>query len=117
MRARGLGCNVSTRNFLSVVVAIISSFVLVGLIAVVFQILSKMIRWCMERRRRSRASREGGRRRSHLGIIFYRGMDGDRVDVIEEETGHRRVGRVSHDGASIDERSPLLRSNNPGMNV
>jgi hypothetical protein len=61
----------------------------------------------MERRRRGR-SRRGGRR-SHLGIIFYRGMDADRVDIIEEETGHRRAGRMSHDGASIDERSPLLR--------
>lgn len=97
------------------VVAVISSFVLVGLIALVFHILSKMIRCCMERRKSSR-SRRGGRR-SHLGIIFYRGMDGDRVDIIEEETGHQRAGRVCHDGASIDETSPLLRSNNQGINV
>lgn len=96
------------------VVAVISSFVLVGLIALVFHVLSRMIGWCMERRSRGR-SRRGGRR-SHLGIIFYRGMDGDRVDIIEEETEHRRVG-VSHDGASIDETSSLLRSNNQGINV
>lgn len=115
LRARGLGCNVSTRNFLSVVVAVISSFVLVGLIALVFYVLSKMIGWCMERRSRSR-DRRGGRR-NHLGIIFYRGMDGDRVDIIEEETGHGRAGRMSQDGVSIDETSPLLRSNNQGINV
>ncbi|KAE8549442.1 hypothetical protein EYB25_007963 [Talaromyces marneffei] len=114
LRARGLGCNVSTRNFLSVVVAVVSSFMLVGLMALIFHVLSKMIGWCMERRR-SR-SRRGGRR-SHLGIIFYRGMDGGRVDIIEDETGHRRE-RMSHDdGAFINETSPLLRANNQGMDA
>jgi hypothetical protein len=99
-----------------VVVAVVSSFVLVGLIALAFYVLGKMIGWCMERR--SRSSRRGrGGRRSYLGIIFTRDMDGDRVDIIEEETGHRRPGRISHNGASIDETSPLLRGNNQGISV
>lgn len=87
-------------------VAVISSFVLVGLIALVFHVVSKMIGWCMARSR----SRRG--RRSHLGIIFYRDTGGDRVGIIEEEIGQRQ----SHSGAFLDETSPLLRANNQGIN-
>lgn len=97
------------------VVAVVSSFVLIGLIALVFHVLRKMITWCVNRRTRRRGRRGG--RRSRLGVIFYRGEDGDRVDVIEEEIGRRRAERRGRDRASVDERSPLLRANNQGIDV
>lgn len=109
LRARGLGCNVSTRNFLSVVVAVISSFVLVGLITLVLAGLKMMIYRCTRRK----TERTG---RGHLGIIFFRGWGDDRAQTSpnrrQQQSGSWTLGE-----APIDETSPLLGRGNQESNV
>ncbi|OKL60041.1 hypothetical protein UA08_04565 [Talaromyces atroroseus] len=107
LRARGLGCNVSTRNFLSVIVAVASSLALIGLIALIFASLKKMIRWCTTKK----LQRAG---RGRLGIIFFRDWDDDRA---HSSTGRRRGRRTAHGAPLLNETSPLLRRDDQELDV
>ncbi|KAH8697380.1 hypothetical protein BGW36DRAFT_378586 [Talaromyces proteolyticus] len=96
VRARGLGCNVSTRNFLSVSAAVAASFVLMVLVALLYA--------CLKATARSCARRQDRRERGYLHVVFFRGWGG-RSDM---EGGRYERRRRERDGDRVDERSPLL---------
>lgn len=106
LRARGLGCNVSTRNFLSVSVAVVSSFALMGLLALLLTCLKAAVRSCSQERSR--------RERGYLGVVLFRGGDG-RSDDNEDPYDRRQRRRQRHRVGVIDERSSLLRRESEGV--
>lgn len=99
LRARGLGCNVSTRNFLSVSIAVLSSFVLMGLVALLISCLKAMIRSCSH----GRSRREG----RYLGVVLFRGWDG-RSGEHEDQYERQQIRREANRDGVVDERSSLL---------
>jgi hypothetical protein len=101
VRARGLGCNVSTRNFLSVAVAVVSSFVLMGLVELLITFLKAAMRSCSRARRR--------RERGYLGVVLFRGWDERPDDDDENRYERRQRQRQERGDGVVDERSSLLR--------